>query len=423
MKLKVGRAQLWLAFVWLLCISAGLAIDLAWFPPSVVFPDESRLLDSAIHLAQTGEFRVGADRAWEMPGTALWFSVGVRLFGPDTAILAIRAAQSLLIVIQSMLIGIMALRIFSDRLTAIVAASVVSVYPFFLFYQGLLLSETLFNTLLVAAFASLYWWRDRGMKIDVALLITNILFVAATMTKATLTFLPPLLIAAAALNGQRSVRRVSSVLVASSLLFAVFMSPWWMRNYIAFGSFVPFSTSAASNLYIGNNTNNPNARIDWRTDVDTDFVKRVSAIEDERVRQREYFSAALSYIVHEPGAFLDRAAKKFVRFWNIVPNVAEYNQGSYRAISAATFGPVLLLAIASAVRWRRNWRMFLPIYVLVIYFTLLHTVTIASLRYRLPLEPFLILMAAWPLAQAYRWIWSSKVGGFSKENSEARRQM
>jgi hypothetical protein len=38
------------------------------------------------------------------------------------------------------------------------------------------------------------------------------------------------------------------------------------------------------------------------------------------------------------------------------------------------------------------------IYLVVGYFTLVHIVTIASLRYRLPLEPLLIILAAEPLA-------------------------
>jgi hypothetical protein len=48
--------------------------------------------------------------------------------------------------------------------------------------------------------------------------------------------------------------------------------------------------------------------------------------------------------------------------------------------------------------------MLLPIGLLMAYFTFVHAVTIASLRYRLPLEPFLIVLAAEPLARAGQWL-------------------
>jgi hypothetical protein len=53
-----------------------------------------------------------------------------------------------------------------------------------------------------------------------------------------------------------------------------------------------------------------------------------------------------------------------------------------------------------AVRWRRRLGLLAPIYLLIGYFTIVHIVTIASLRYRLPLEPLLVLLAVGPIAQA-----------------------
>jgi 4-amino-4-deoxy-L-arabinose transferase-like glycosyltransferase len=57
-------------------------------------------------------------------------------------------------------------RFFRDQWAAAIAALITAFYPFFLHYQGLLLRETLFNTLLVASFACLYCWRDRGARFD-----------------------------------------------------------------------------------------------------------------------------------------------------------------------------------------------------------------------------------------------------------------
>jgi hypothetical protein len=87
-----------------------------------------------------------------------------------------------------------------------------------------------------------------------------------------------------------------------------------------------------------------------------------------------------------------------VRFWNIVPNAGEFRSGIYAIISIASFGSILLLALVCAARRWRHWRELAPIYLIIGYFTFVHVVTIASLRYRFPVEPLLIIMAAEPLA-------------------------
>ena len=70
-------------------------------------------------------------------------------------------------------------------------------------------------------------------------------------------------------------------------------------------------------------------------------------------------------------------------------------------ITALSFGPILVLALISASSLRKLFRTLLPVYLLFAYLTAVHVVTIASLRYRLPLEPFLILLAAKQLSDLY----------------------
>jgi len=383
---------------YVVCFLACAAVDLFYFPHSTVFPDEQRILGSAIRLAASGEFWIGSDRAWEMPGAALFFAPFVKLFGPTGAIIPIRIAQAILVTAQCGLVGFIAGRLFRNREAGFIAACIAAFYPFILFYQGLLLGETLFSTFLLAGMAALVWWRDRGFRIDIALVIASLCFALATLTKATLTVLPPLLLTATAFLAGAGLRRTIATLVAACCLYAVFMSPWWIRNAELLRAFVPFTTSSASNLYLGNNANNPEAGIDWATDADHEFTDKTNSIPDELERQRVFKEAAVNYIKTDPANFLRLAFKKFKRFWNIVPNAAEYRTGLYATISALSFGPILAFALICAViRWRQ-WRLLAPLYLVIGYFTVVHIVTIASLRYRFPVEPLLIVLAAEPIA-------------------------
>jgi hypothetical protein len=333
-----------------------------------------------------------------MPGTALFFAPAVWAFGAHGAVIAIRIAQAVLLVIQCGLIAAIARRIFGKPATAFVASCIAAVYPFLLFYQGLLLSETLFNTLLLTGVAALFWWRDRGLRVDTAFVATCVSLAAATLTKATLTLLPPLLLAATAWAAGATWRRTIGILIAASCLYAAFMSPWWIRNAEVLHAFVPFTTSSAMNLYLGNNRDNPDVGIDWDHDAEPAVVAAFKALPDELARQRAYNKAALDYIKANPGTFVQAAAKKFLRFWNIVPNASEYRGRAYAIISIASFGSVLVLALLCALRQWRQWRALLPLYLIIGYFTFVHVVTIASLRYRFPIEPLLIVMAAEPAA-------------------------
>jgi 4-amino-4-deoxy-L-arabinose transferase-like glycosyltransferase len=396
--------RLYLVCVGVLSLLVCAAINLLYLPNATILPDEQRYLKVALQLARTGQFWVDSDRAFEMPGTAAFFALVIELFGKDLAVPVIRTLQSLFLAAQSILIGLTAARLFKDRLAGAAAATIAAFYPFFLYLQGLLLSEPLFNVLLVAAFASLYWWRERGAHLDWLLVLTTFCFAMAAMTKATLAFLPIPLVAVAAFQEPHRFRRAAVAFLAAGVLFSAFMSPWWIRNYAIFQAFVPFSTSAWQNAYLGNNPRNTHAGIDWNTDVEPEVARRIREIPNEVARDRAYRDVTISYIVNDPSAFVDRMSKKFVRFWSLTPNAEGYSSLTHQLISAASFGPILLLALLCAVRHWRDPQPFLPIYLLIGYFTAVSVTVIASVRYRLPLEPFLILLASEPISQILRWL-------------------
>jgi len=382
---------------YLACLAACSAVNILYFPPGLSFPDEQRFWGSAVHLAATGAFRVGPDLAFEMPGPAAFFALIIRFAGADHAIYAIRAAQSLLLLLQCGLMGSIAKRVWRNDAATFAATSIAAVYPFFLFFQGLLLSETLFDTALLAALAAMFAWRDRGARIDAWLVAACALFATATYMKASLTIMPPLLIGCTALLCGASWRRSAGVTILALTLYCGFMAPWWIRNAVELNAFVPFTTSSGQNLYLGNNPRNPDGGIDWATNVDQAEAARLFAIPNEVARNKAFTAEAVTYIKAQPAAFLIGALKKFVRLWNSVPNAVQY-QGVYAFVSLATFVPVLILALCALIRWWRNWPATVPLLFAIGYFTLLYVVTIASVRYRLPIEPLLIVLAAQPLS-------------------------
>jgi 4-amino-4-deoxy-L-arabinose transferase-like glycosyltransferase len=287
----------------------------------------------------------------------------------------------------------------------LVAAAIAGFYPYILFTQGMALSETPFIFTLVSGFLALYVWRNSGARVDGRMAAAAALFTLATLIKGTLTVLPPVLVAAGAI-GKRSFSGVVRVLAAASVVYALLMVPWWVRTEHLLGAFVPFTTNSAMNLYLGNSPNNPDAAAyapylpaDWA--VDDDGVS-LDKIPGEIERYRAFRDRAIAYIASDPAAFVRRGIIKLEVFWNIVPNAPGYRSLPYLIVGSASFGLCLAGFIACAIQRRRQFLDLLPIYLTIVYFTLVYTLTVPSIRYRLPIEPLMIALAASPVAALIR---------------------
>jgi hypothetical protein len=189
--------------------------------------------------------------------------------------------------------------------------------------------------------------------------------------------------------------------LAAAAVYAALMSPWWVRNYHLLGEFVPFTTSSGEALYSGNSPNNPQVGAyapyrpqNWAV---VDGVS-LEAIPGEIDRYKAFRNRALAYIIRDPADFFRRAIIKLRVFWNVMPNAPGFQKPLYKVMGAASFGPVLALAIICLVQRRRQFLELLPFYITIGFFTVIYTLTVASIRYRLPIEPLLIVLAAGPLA-------------------------
>jgi hypothetical protein len=108
---------------------------------------------------------------------------------------------------------------------------------------------------------------------------------------------------------------------------------------------------------------------------------------------------------------------KAVDIWRPVPDAiheAQEHGGEWRdAVAAATYTPVLLLAIVGIVATWGQRRLLLPIYVYIVTFIAPYAIFFPTTRYRMPIDFLLILFAAVALANL-RTGWIDRVGFFRK---------
>jgi hypothetical protein len=248
----------------------------------------------------------------------------------------------------------------------------------------------------------------------------------AILTRPVYVILPPCVVAVWLAAGGPKRRRVA---LAAALLAATALTvlPWSARNRAAFGRFVLVSSGGGITLWKGNNEladgTADDRALGWGRPVWIARRARLDAAAraalDEkydavhaRVRAREqevgdwYLAmdevlapVARAYIVEHPGPTARRAGRKLVTFFSAFSPTATQGLASWaRVLAAATFYPLLLLAaLAPVLAPARAAGLVLP-YAVVGTIAVAHTVLTSCTRFRLPVDPYIVLGAAVALA-------------------------
>jgi len=355
---------------------------------AIVIPDQSQLLmdaasyrDSANSLIETWHPR----NLYQMP----LYPLMIAMTGAGVGQLAADIFLSGLLVF---VVHALTLEIFGDSLAAIFAAMMIACYPPLIFISVVGLSECLFITLVFLAF--LFWYRGDFTA-------AAIVAVLAVLTRPVFDLFAPILVMLFALVVHRMpVGQAFRKLGAYALIYCALMTPWWLANYNAYGQFVRLTAGGGMALYAGNNPLNRSGGGNVGEDFD---LKDFQHIADGVERDKALAKAAVDFIVQNPGRFIELAWLKFVRIWRPWPANAGYSSLGVMLVTAGSFLPVLILGAVGIVLRRRMLRTLAPIYIFAAGYTAVHMVIVGTIRYRLPLEPFLVMFAGVALGDFWRW--------------------
>jgi hypothetical protein len=104
-------------------------------------------------------------------------------------------------------------------------------------------------------------------------------------------------------------------LLASTLALVIVVTPWFIRNYSAFGRFVPFRDTLGLELHVGNSGDtfhwHPRFIGPWHNDEEWKAFKDLGELAYvEREKQR-----GMDYIRSHPGWFVLVTARRFIYIW------------------------------------------------------------------------------------------------------------
>jgi len=345
---------------------------------AILIPDQSQALVDAIAYRESAAQLL---KNWQMlnPYQMPLYPLLIAVTGPGTAQLGADIALS---VISVWLVYALTDELFADPWARIFAGAAAACYPPLIFFAVVGLSETLFVTLTLAAF--LCWYRARFA-------VGALFAVLAVLTRPVFDLFAPLLVLLFALAVHRlPVSKALKNLGVYIVIYCALMAPWWVHNYNVYGAFVRLTPGAGVALYAGNNPLNHSGGGNLGVDYDLGAFANIT---DPIERDRALRNAAIDYIVHNPQRFLELAGLKFLRVWRITPVNDAYRSVSTFVISILSFVPLLLLAAFGLFLTRQYLRKLSPIFLFALGYTAVHMVFVGTIRYRLPLEPFLIIFA------------------------------
>lgn len=260
----------------------------------------------------------------------------------------------------------------------------------FVYFSGLLMTETLYIFLLLA-FVYL-WTRGQVTHPSWLLLLAGVIFGAASLTRGLLFYYTPILLL---ITGGLELMRSASFRVSARRSFvllagiALIVTPWIIRNYLVHRTLVPVSTKGGFALYL---YTYPVDNLDFNNRWDEVAIPDLGRLSEVQ-REAEFRRLALENISNHPALQLKFAFAKLVDFWN---PVAERGPIPVRVAYAVLFLMVGLLAVFGFYRMGGRTVKH-PLMILSVTLIGFHMLAAAVLtgggKARLSVEPILVLTA------------------------------
>jgi 4-amino-4-deoxy-L-arabinose transferase-like glycosyltransferase len=351
------------------------------------FPDSVRDFQAAKNLLLNFEFDADYDRA---PAYPVFLAGVFTLFGES--ILAVRIVESLMGALLGVMIATLGKRAGGERVGTL-AGSLWSFYPLGVFLAGLAYPTTLATTLLAGGVWCVFTERQEAISVKRVLFGGIFLGLAAlTIPVALLTII---FVAAWFFYYAPRSRLLVTVLLLGAALSLV---PWTARLFVIHGQLVavqPVQRHVPKVLTVTSN-------------LPGDGFPR---------------------IVQRAVLFAGHFGRQFLGFWQLYPERIKMSKPGYREklhrtqprlvkdtiykpgllinlVSIVSTGPVLLFGIfGAAVMWRRGeCRELLILLAMIFSFALGYALFVGKIRYRIPVEPYIIILCAYGMTQAWQYL-------------------
>ena len=383
-------------------------------PPRLLWFDGEHYSRLAAGLLEHGTYLNdrGRPSAYWPPGYPLFLSAVYALFGVN--VVALRVAQCLIGAGTVAVVHRIARRVL-DRSGARLAALATALYPLFIYSAGADMPVTLQVALIAGGVLLVLVAVERDSvpaALGAGLLGAWATLVAGSALPAFVLFALWMAWDRGATAGRGRSRGLRLAL-ACLLPIVVVLGAWMVRNERAFGHPVLVSTNGGYNLWLGNH---PGVKASTGNRAEAPGAEEVPGMlaearliwdlpGNEATRDSAFTHRALGYIAADVPRFLRLTLSKSVEFWALVPRPMTENRprlGLERLASLCSYGLLLPFALVWLALSLRRSRVAVLVLLLFLIYTAVHAVILAKVRFRLPLDSFVILYGSGGVVAAAR---------------------
>jgi 4-amino-4-deoxy-L-arabinose transferase-like glycosyltransferase len=354
------------------------------------FPDSLLYSEAAVNLLAAGEFGTNFDRA---PGYSVFVAAVYLLFGES--IFAIRVVESFAGAFLAVILAALGRRIGGEMVGAL-AGVIWAVYPMGIFIAGLVYPTSLATILLAGGVWCLLPAHHEELSVKGA--FSSGLFFGLAALAIPVVLLTIVAIAAWVFYWARHARLFFALLII--LGSAVTLVPWTARNFVVYGEAILVQPNFEQHL--------PRMKI-------PESGPSVDKLDAILLRFDRYAA---------------RFGRNFVQFWELYPNRIKMGNQDYRdklhardsrliketiyvpnrlinAVSIVSTVPIFLFALLGTVAMclRRDLRRELSmLWIMAMSFAVGYSFFVGKIRYRIPVEPYLIILSAYGMKATFAMI-------------------
>ncbi len=362
--------------------------------------DDVKYIRSAWTLIDTGRFTYhdpAEPTAFIMPGLPFVLAFFMTIFGKFGGIIAFRLFQGVIQTLSILIIFFIGRKLFNSKI-GLIAALIDALYIPEIWSTNIILTEAMFKFLLVLLIYICIYAIDTKK--------TKYYMWGGAVWGITALFRPtisafPAVVLIMWFHKKYKLQEMIKYTAITTAVFCAVMSPWWIRNYIAFDRFIPLTLSSGNPLIQGSYIN---------YDESIDYYPWTSV--DDRIEQEHYYKENVKYrfkhyMLKRPGAyakwyFIDKTKELWNApfYWREIFKVNVYLAGLYHYI-------IMISSFIGAVFYFKDIRskkldnMTMIIFWIIAFFAVIHIPYVTFSRYGYPVMAMFILLSSYAIDKLY----------------------
>lgn len=344
--------------------------------------------------------RKEADVFWA-PGYSFFVAAIYEIFPENNA--AVRVVQAILSALVIVLVYSICKTVFSVRI-AIVAAIITCVYPGFIGYAGLILSQTM-AMFLITLFLAIIVRNSWNLWLDIAL---GAMLGFSVLTRSEMLLFYPVFFVLMILGSERRLFIAKHAIIIICIMASI-VSVWTIRNYVVFRKIIPVNAYLGDVLWI---STWKEEWLDWKA---KEPALSISRGKSQVEASEAFFKEGVKNIKDHPFIYAKMCFKRLYRLWitghsntyyYMTDSLRAYlDKGQYLTVAVKLgmlVGNIVIvvsgfLGIGRAI-WRKRAGSDVSVYLLmmpVFFYVAMHFFIFATPRYSIPIMPFMIIFASY----------------------------